>query len=67
MNCPPAEVYLSDLVSTHMVCKRLSAMHYHIRSYQNFVPPLKYLRNVVSRVPPPPLKNEKLVMTWDFE
>ena len=31
------------------------------------MPPLKYLRNVLSRIsPPPPQENENLVRTWEF-
>ena len=65
MNCPPAEVYLTDL---HVVCERLSVMHYHIPVTRILCtphhPPTLSWDFEQPRIPPPP--NENLVRIWDF-
>ena len=45
-----------SLVATHVVCERLSTIHYHIPVIKIFVPPLKYFRNVGLEYPLSPWK-----------
>ena len=63
-------VILRNVSSLHtLVCERLSVMQEQARLVNFLVhnslgAPLKYLRNVVSRVPFPP--NENSLRSWDF-
>ena len=67
----------SLLVSTLIVCERLSAMDYHIplphSTCQNFwfkfpwVPPFRYFRNVGLDYPPPPNENLSRSLHFRFQ
>ena len=57
---------ISSLVSTYIVCERLSVMHEPAGVVENLVQILQFTPILQYRIPPPP-GNENCQKSWHFE
>ena len=59
-------LYVKSLVSTYVVCERLSVMHEPAGVVENLVQILQFTPILQYRIPPPP-ENENCQKFWHFD